>query len=91
LKDGDVKVACESVCPTGAIVFGDLNDENSRVAQSFKNDPRAYALLEEWYAKPSVRYMSKIRNNDKITDKKDHGSHAQNSELNTQKGANSHA
>jgi Fe-S-cluster-containing dehydrogenase component len=69
LKDGDIKVACEVACPTSAIVFGDLNNETSRVAKVFKSEPRAYALLEEWYAKPSIRYMSKIRNNDFITPK----------------------
>ncbi len=72
LKDGDIKVACEVACPTTAIVFGDLNDENSRVAKAFKQEPRAYALLEEWYAKPSVRYMTKIRNNDMLTPPKHH-------------------
>ncbi len=76
LKDGDVKVACESACPTQAITFGDLNDENSRVAKVFKTDERAYALLEEWYAQPSVRYMSKIRNNDQLTPKKAEAGHA---------------
>lgn len=77
LKDGDIKVACETACPADAIVFGDLNDDNSRVAKVFKSEERAYALLEEWFAKPSVRYMSKIRNNDKVTEKKEKGSHAQ--------------
>ncbi len=67
LKDGDVKTACEVACPTQAIVFGDLNDEKSRVAQIFTNEKRAYTLLEEWYAKPAVRYLSKIRNNDEVT------------------------
>jgi molybdopterin-containing oxidoreductase family iron-sulfur binding subunit len=76
LKDGDIKVACESACPTKAIIFGDMNAENSRVAKIFKAEPRAYALLEEWYAKPSVRYMSKIRNNDQVTPPK-HGHHAE--------------
>ncbi|AGH95727.1 TAT-variant-translocated molybdopterin oxidoreductase [Pseudobdellovibrio exovorus] len=75
LKDGDVKVACQTACPTGGIIFGDLNDENSAVAKAFKAEPRSYALLEEWYAKPSVRYMTKIRNNDQLTPKKD-GHHA---------------
>ena len=69
LKDGDVKVACQVACPTSAIVFGDLNDENSAVAKNFKSEPRAYALLEEWNAKPVVRYLSKIKNNDKVTPK----------------------
>ena len=76
LKDGDIKVACEAACPTQAITFGDLNDENSRVAKAFKTEPRAYALLEEWYAKPSVRYMSKIKNNDQVTPTKKGASHA---------------
>jgi len=73
LKDGDIKVACETACPASAITFGDLNDKNSAVAKIFKSEERAYALLEEWYAKPSVRYLSKIKNNDKLTSK---GSHA---------------
>lgn len=71
LKDGDIKVACESACPTQAITFGDLNDDNSRVAKLFKAEPRSYALLEEWYAKPSVRYLTKIRNNDQLSPKSD--------------------
>lgn len=79
LKDGDIKVACETACPTDAITFGDLNDDNSRVAKIFKAEERSYALLEEWFAKPSVRYMSKIRNNDKVSEPKK-GSHANQSQ-----------
>jgi len=63
LKDGEVITACAQACPTDAIVFGDMNDPNSKVAQMFK-DPRGYALLEEFHAAPNVRYMTKIRNND---------------------------
>ncbi len=73
LKDGDVKTACQTSCPTNAIVFGDLNDPNSEVAKLFKQE-RAYALLEEWHAAPSVRYLSKIRNNDKETAGHNHNS-----------------
>ena len=80
LKDGDIKVACEVACPTEAIVFGDLNDDNSRVSKVFKAEPRAYALLEEWYAKPSIRYLSKIRNNDLLTPPKP--AHVENKEKN---------
>jgi molybdopterin-containing oxidoreductase family iron-sulfur binding subunit len=65
LKDGDVKTACQVACPTSAIVFGDLNNPESAVAKIFKSEPRSYPLLEEWNAAPSVRYMSKVRNNDK--------------------------
>jgi MoCo/4Fe-4S cofactor protein with predicted Tat translocation signal len=73
LKDGDVKTACEQSCPAGAITFGDMNDPNSRVAKIFKEDQRAYALLEEFHAAPSVRYMTKIRNNDKGSEAGHHG------------------
>lgn len=65
VKDGDVKTACQTACPAGVIVFGDLNDANSEVAKIFKTEERAYTLLEEWNAAPAVRYLSKIRNNDK--------------------------
>lgn len=65
LRDGDIKTACESACPTGAIVFGDLNDPNSRVSQWFKNK-REYTLLEEFNAAPRVRYLAKIRNTDRL-------------------------
>jgi molybdopterin-containing oxidoreductase family iron-sulfur binding subunit len=61
LKDGDVVTACQQSCPTGAIVFGNLNDPKSRVAQLFKEE-NAYALLEELNTQPAVRYKTKIRN-----------------------------
>lgn len=73
LKDGDIKTACQQACPTGGIVFGDLNDPNSEVAKAFKTNKRAYALLEEFHAAPAVRYLSKIRNNDQETLGNDHG------------------
>ncbi|MES3036579.1 MAG: 4Fe-4S dicluster domain-containing protein, partial [Bdellovibrionota bacterium] len=69
LKDGDIKTACQTACPAEAIVFGDMNNPDSEVAKRFKNE-RSYALLEEWHAAPSVRYQSKIRNNDKVPAKK---------------------
>lgn len=76
IVDGDIKTACQTSCPTEAITFGDLNDPNSKVSQAFniEKEPRAYAVLEEWHAAPSVRYLSKIRNNDKVTEPK-HGAH----------------
>jgi MoCo/4Fe-4S cofactor protein with predicted Tat translocation signal len=72
LKDGDVKTACQTACPTDALVFGDMNDGNSKLSQAFKEE-RAYGLLEEWGAKPSVRYMTKIRNNNKESAQVEHG------------------
>jgi MoCo/4Fe-4S cofactor protein with predicted Tat translocation signal len=61
MKDGDVVVACQSACPAGAIVFGDINDPESQVSLAFK-DARSYALLEELNTRPAVQYSSKIRN-----------------------------
>jgi len=61
IKDGDITPACAQTCPAGAIVFGDMNDETSRISKEFANE-RAYQVLEELNVKPSVRYMTKIRN-----------------------------
>ncbi len=61
LKDGEVLPACVQSCPAEALVFGDLNDKSSRVAQLIK-DPRNYHLLEELHTLPSVGYLTKIRN-----------------------------
>ncbi|TVR42168.1 MAG: 4Fe-4S dicluster domain-containing protein [Bacteroidia bacterium] len=61
LKDGEILPACVQSCPAGALVFGDLNDKDSRVAGLIK-DPRNYHLLEELHTLPSVGYLTKIRN-----------------------------
>lgn len=62
LKGSDVQVACAQSCPSGCIVFGDLNDENSEVAKLFKKTGNAYGVLEEWGTYPAVKYQTKIRN-----------------------------
>jgi Fe-S-cluster-containing dehydrogenase component/anaerobic selenocysteine-containing dehydrogenase len=61
LTDGEVLPACAQACPSGAIVFGDLNDENSQVAKLYK-DPRNYFLLAELHTLPSVGYLTRVRN-----------------------------
>lgn len=61
LKDGDIKLACEQSCPGNAIVFGDLNDENSEISKLYKSD-RKYRLIEEIHTEPSVGYLTKVRN-----------------------------
>ncbi len=65
LKDGEIKLACEQACPTGAITFGDTNMENSRVIKLFEDD-RAYGLLEELHTLPSVVYLTKVRNKEHV-------------------------
>jgi molybdopterin-containing oxidoreductase family iron-sulfur binding subunit len=59
LRDGDVQPACAQACPTDALVFGDLNDPNSRVSQ-LAQDPRRYRLLEELGTEPAVVYLKRI-------------------------------
>jgi molybdopterin-containing oxidoreductase family iron-sulfur binding subunit len=61
LRDGDVVTACQQVCPTEAIVFGDLNDPESRVAKR-KAEERNYALLGDLGTRPRTTYLAKIRN-----------------------------
>jgi len=61
IKDGEFQTACSSACETGAIVFGDINDEDSKVLE-LKEDDRMYHLLESVGTKPNVMYQVKIRN-----------------------------
>ncbi|MDQ7087575.1 MAG: 4Fe-4S dicluster domain-containing protein [Acidobacteriota bacterium] len=61
IADGEIVPACAQVCPTQAIVFGDLNDPESRVARAHAHR-RAYGMLEELNVKPRTRYLGKVRN-----------------------------
>lgn len=61
LREGEVKTACQEVCPTQAITFGDITDTNSAVSKQFRLD-RAYQELEELGTRPRVRYLARIRN-----------------------------
>lgn len=61
LEDGEIKPACAQSCPADAIVFGDLNNEESRISKFFRNE-RNYHLLEELHTLPSVGYLTKVRN-----------------------------
>lgn len=79
VKDGDIKTACQTVCPADAIVFGDVNDPTSQVSKMFK-DERSYGLLEEFNAAPMVRYQAKIRNNGQESRGGHGGAHASQSE-----------
>jgi MoCo/4Fe-4S cofactor protein with predicted Tat translocation signal len=68
-KDGkwDVKSACQQACPTGAIVFGNVNDKNSEIAQlrNVEQKNRVFYALEQLHVLPSVSYLAKVRNTDR--------------------------
>ena len=61
VRDGEVVTACQSVCPTEAIVFGDINDPNSKVSK-LKALERDYGLLADLNTRPRTTYLSVLRN-----------------------------
>ena len=61
VKDGEFQTACSAACDNGAMVFGDINDSESKVAELKEND-RMYHLLESVGTKPNVFYHTKVRN-----------------------------
>ncbi len=61
VRDGEVVTACQAVCPTKAIVFGNINDQTSEIAK-LKADPLNYDLLAELNTRPRTSYLAAIRN-----------------------------
>ncbi len=59
VQDGDVTPACAQACPSEAIVFGDLRDKTSRVAQ-LARDPRGYHVHEELNTQPAITYLARV-------------------------------
>ena len=61
IKDGEFTTACAQACPSDAIVFGNVNDPESRVRQ-LKEDRRGYHVLEDVNTRPAVTYLAKVLN-----------------------------
>jgi molybdopterin-containing oxidoreductase family iron-sulfur binding subunit len=61
LRDGDIVTACQAVCPTQAIVFGDVNEPGSAVAR-LRGEPHHYGLLAELGTRPRTTYLARLAN-----------------------------
>jgi molybdopterin-containing oxidoreductase family iron-sulfur binding subunit len=61
VRDGEIVPACAAVCPSQAIMFGDLNDPKSRVSE-WKRSSLNYSLLGELNTRPRTTYLTEIRN-----------------------------
>jgi Fe-S-cluster-containing dehydrogenase component len=61
LRDGEIQTACQQSCPSQAMVFGDLNEPQSRLAQ-LARDGRSYHLLADLNIGPVVNYLTRIKN-----------------------------
>jgi molybdopterin-containing oxidoreductase family iron-sulfur binding subunit len=56
-----VQTACQQVCPTQAIVFGNINDANA-VVTKLQKEPLAYGSLDKLNVRPRVKYLAKLKN-----------------------------
>jgi molybdopterin-containing oxidoreductase family iron-sulfur binding subunit len=63
IADGQIQTACQQSCPAQAILFGDLNDPSSRISKMV-DQPRRFAVLEEFNFRPAVNYLAVVRNRD---------------------------
>ena len=61
VRDGEIQPACQVSCPTEAIIFGDLNDPQSRVVK-MKSEKLNYGILTELNTRPRTTYLASLRN-----------------------------
>jgi molybdopterin-containing oxidoreductase family iron-sulfur binding subunit len=61
VRDGEILTACQQACPTQAIVFGDKNNPNNKVAQ-LKAENLNYAMYSDLNTRPRTTYLAELHN-----------------------------
>ncbi|HUA65390.1 MAG TPA: TAT-variant-translocated molybdopterin oxidoreductase [Alphaproteobacteria bacterium] len=61
IREGEVQTACQQVCPANAILFGDLNDPQSRVSK-LRSHPLNFLMLGQLNTRPRTAYLARLRN-----------------------------
>jgi molybdopterin-containing oxidoreductase family iron-sulfur binding subunit len=69
IKDGEIQTACQQACPSDAIVFGNLNDPDSKLVKLVKQE-RNYGLLDDLNTRPRTTYLAAVRNPNPALEKK---------------------
>ncbi|MBL7718526.1 MAG: TAT-variant-translocated molybdopterin oxidoreductase [Flavipsychrobacter sp.] len=68
VKDGEARTACQQACASGCIVFGNVNDPESKISKIRKEEQkeRTFYVLEQIHTLPNINYLSKVRNTDLV-------------------------
>jgi len=61
VRDGEIITACQQACPTGAIVFGNINDKEAAVSK-WKAETHNFGVLAELNTQPRTSYLATVRN-----------------------------
>ncbi|MGZ5569479.1 MAG: molybdopterin oxidoreductase, partial [Limisphaerales bacterium] len=61
IGEGEVRTACQQSCPADAIVFGDLNAPDSKIAK-LKKHQLDYSMLGDLNTRPRTTYLAKVQN-----------------------------